>query len=345
VGPIHVASSVGFSQQNNALYDAGRPAYSDDTVDFLLNNTVFGPLLKEIENSQQNAAASSAATTVAASSTPAAAAAPSPRVIRLLDLGAGTGIFTRCLWSRVRSFASAHADALQRLGGVEFDVFAVEPVEGMRQRFREKCPKELTAQEGSGASMPGVATGSVNVVFAAQSFHWFSTPESLREIARVLRKDRHSFFCPVWNTRDESAANGFTAALEAIITPCYPADVPRQQSKKWKQVFELPLQGLIATDAEAAAVESSAEGLRPFVLQTSSHHQDPAVSQRGDADLVLARVLSISVIAALPKPEQDAIADRVRTLLREHPDTKGKEQFEIPYVADAYVYRRVAGPV
>jgi ubiquinone/menaquinone biosynthesis C-methylase UbiE len=316
-------------------------------VDFLLNNTVFGPLLKEIENSQQNAAASSAATTVAASSTPAAAAAPSPRVIRLLDLGAGTGIFTRCLWSRVRSFASAHAESLQRLdGGVEFDVFAVEPVEGMRQRFREKCPKELTVLEGSGASMPGVATGSVDVVFAAQSFHWFSTPEALREIARVLRKDRPSFFCPVWNTRDESAVNGFTAALEAIITPCYPADVPRQQSKKWKQVFELPLQGLIATDAEAAgAGEPSSEGLRPFVLQTSSHRQDPAVSQRGDADLVLARVLSISVIAALLKPEQDAIAERVRTLLREHPDTKGKEQFEIPYVADAYVYRRVAGPV
>jgi len=361
LGPIHSASTSGYSLANNALYDAGRPAYSNGTIDFLLEHTVLKPLMAEIEALQgaDAAAATSAASTAAASSSPAAAAPASsstPRVIHLVDVGAGTGIFTRCLWSRVLAFRAAHQGALQKLG-VQFRLTAVEPVEGMRLRFAEKWPKEfgeldvcgsgeaaVSLQAGSGAGMPGLTSGSVDVVFAAQAFHWFATAAALRELSRVLRSDRPSYFCPLWNTRDESVP--WVGALEQLIVPLYPADVPRQQSGKWKKVFDEPLEGLQPADATAAAAPSGSPSgsLHPFVLATSRHTADPAVSQHGGVDMVLARTLSLSVVACLPQAEKDQISEQVRALLSSHPDTAGREQFELSYVTDAYVYRKVAEP-
>src|SRR4051794_35240016 len=99
---IHSASSAGYSHSANSLYDSGRPAYSNETVDFMLYSTVFNPLLEQFKAlSSASASAEAGESTVAAA---AAAPSGSPRVIRLVDLGAGTGIFTRCLWRRVEAF-------------------------------------------------------------------------------------------------------------------------------------------------------------------------------------------------------------------------------------------------
>src|SRR5687768_6626315 len=76
-----------------------------------------------------------------------------------VDLGAGTGKFTRLL-------ATAGAS-----------VVAVEPVEAMRLVFREVLPN-VEVVDGTGESIP-LPDASADVVTAAQAFHWLDAERAL----------------------------------------------------------------------------------------------------------------------------------------------------------------------
>lgn len=76
-----------------------------------------------------------------------------PSTASVLDVGAGTGKLTRLLLS-----------AFDR-------VVAVEPADAMRRLLVALCPG-ADAVDGTAQSIP-LADGSVDGVFAAQSFHWF----------------------------------------------------------------------------------------------------------------------------------------------------------------------------
>src|SRR5262245_27923431 len=119
---------------------------------------------------------------------------PKPR--RVVDLGAGTGIFSRVL------AAAGH------------DVIAVEPDTLMRDRHLAVSP-HITAVAGSAEYIP-LPDGSVDAVVAAQAYHWFDRQRAHPEIARVLRPG--GTFGAIWNMRDESvpwvAAFGRAASLE-----------------------------------------------------------------------------------------------------------------------------------
>jgi SAM-dependent methyltransferase len=101
--------------------------------------------------------------------------------LRVVDLGAGTGILTR---------------QLIELG---HDVVPVEPDAGMRARLDESLGTAL-AVEGSAEHIP-LPDASVDAVIAGQAYHWFNREPAHEEIARVLRPG--GVFAPVWNVRDE----------------------------------------------------------------------------------------------------------------------------------------------
>lgn len=103
---------------------------------------------------------------------------------RVLDLGAGTGKFTRMLQQRAGT------------------VVALEPVAEMRDALRNEVTGTLAV--GAVAEVLPFQDGSFDFVTAAQSFHWFRTDEALAETARVLRP-----FGPLvmlWNQRESSGA-------------------------------------------------------------------------------------------------------------------------------------------
>ena len=102
----------------------------------------------------------------------------------VVDLGAGTGKLTRSL------VALGHR------------VTAVEPLPEMLEHLRAAVPG-ATAVEGGAEAIP-LEAESVDVVTAAQAFHWFDHGPALREIARVLRPGGR--IALVWNVRDESEA-------------------------------------------------------------------------------------------------------------------------------------------
>jgi SAM-dependent methyltransferase len=87
--------------------------------------------------------------------------------VRVLDVGAGTGLATRALAER-----DAH-------------VVAIEPEAQLLVRAVERIPR-LAAVLADGAQLP-VRDRSVDVVCFAQSWHWLDPNRRVHEVARVLR--------------------------------------------------------------------------------------------------------------------------------------------------------------
>ena len=130
----------------------------------------------------------------------------------VLDLGAGTGKFSRSLLATGAS------------------VIAVEPVQAMLEQLRRQYP-QMDAMSGSAEAIP-LADASVDAVVCAQAFHWFATSEALREIHRVLKPGGKLGL--VWNIRDDRVP--WVAALSRLMAPLE-RDVPRFQSQRWRKVF------------------------------------------------------------------------------------------------------------
>jgi len=84
----------------------------------------------------------------------------------VVDLGAGTGIFSR----QIQPFVGR--------------LTAVEPSASMRESFRNST-SDAEVLEGTDVAIP-VADASVDALFVAQAFHWFDAPRALVEIHRVL---------------------------------------------------------------------------------------------------------------------------------------------------------------
>ncbi len=130
----------------------------------------------------------------------------------IVDLGAGTGKFTKLL---------------ARLGA---GVTAIEPVDAMREQLVQAVPG-VRALPGSAESIP-LGDASVDALACAQAFHWFANEAALREIHRVLRPGGQLGL--IWNVRDESV--DWVAAITGIITP-YEGDAPRHYTGRWRQPF------------------------------------------------------------------------------------------------------------
>ena len=130
----------------------------------------------------------------------------------VVDLGAGTGKFTRLL-------VAAGAQ-----------VTAIEPVAAMQAQLSQRLPQVRTLT-GVAEQIP-LASGSADVLVCAQAFHWFATPAALAEMHRVLKPGGRLGL--VWNVRDESV--DWVAEITRIITP-YEGDAPRYYKGDWRRPF------------------------------------------------------------------------------------------------------------
>jgi SAM-dependent methyltransferase len=174
---IHPAAARGFQIAPDA-YERGRPDYPADAVAHLTRVLDLGPGMT------------------------------------VVDLGAGTGKFTRLL--RDASGAT---------------VIAVEPVAAMRDKLG---PLHIQVLDGTAEHIP-LADGSVDAVVAAQAFHWFDGAAALAEIRRVL-KPKTGKLGLIWNARDEQVC-GWGEQLSSIIE-VHEHGAPRYKSGAWKKVFD-----------------------------------------------------------------------------------------------------------
>jgi SAM-dependent methyltransferase len=138
----------------------------------------------------------------------------------VVDLGAGTGKFTRLL----------------ALTGAE--VLAVEPVREMRERLAELLPGvAVTAGTAEATGLPGACA---DAVVAAQSWHWFDPAEALPEVERLLRPG--GALVLVWNTYDTSVP--WVRDFQDIYFRLAPRDLPAPplasrpgDPGRWREAF------------------------------------------------------------------------------------------------------------
>jgi ubiquinone/menaquinone biosynthesis C-methylase UbiE len=197
----------------------------------------------------------------------------------VLELGAGTGKLTRVLLD---------------LG---HDVHATDPDPAMLAVLEARLPHVRTAV-ASAEDVP-LPDASVDVVIAAQAFHWFDVERALPELARVLRPGGR--ICLLWNQRTETIP--WVRRLGAIIGT-------------QEQVRD-PAEALIFSQ------------LFGFVEDSEFRHWQ-TVDRRSIQDLVLSR----SNVAVLDEAARAAKVAEVLALYDEY--GRGMDGMQLPYVTRCF---------
>lgn len=190
------------------------------------------------------------------------------------DLGAGTGISARP-WLELGA-----------------RVVAVEPNGAMRAVAERELGGHagFRAAEGT-AEATGLAGGSVDLVVAAQAFHWFDRRPARAEIARILRPGGR--LALVWNDRVKDA------------TP-----------------FDRGYEGLLlAHGTDYRAVDHRQIGddeIEAFYAPGVPRHVSFPHGQALDSEGLLGRVLSCSYVPAPGEPGHEELVAAVGRLFEEH---------------------------
>jgi SAM-dependent methyltransferase len=174
-------------------------------------------------------------------------------------------------------------------------VTAVEPSRGMREQLAAAVPGAVTLA-GSAEKIP-LPDASVDAVVVAHAWHWFDAALAVAEVARVLVPG--GSLALVWNDRDETEP--WLAALGAIM---------HRQA--------------------AQVIDASPEIGPPF---GSPERMEVRWRQPVTRQEILDMVASRSYVITMPEADREELLGEVAELLNEHPDLRGREEIELPYVA------------
>ena len=197
----------------------------------------------------------------------------------VLELGAGTGKLTREIVDQ------GHA------------VFATEPDAAMLEVLKQRVP-EVSAKVAGAEEIPA-NDHSVDVVVAAQAFHWFDHDLALPEIARVLRAGGH--IALTWNFFDQR--------------------IP------W-------VRRLVETMGGAHERDDSSEILGASELFGTVEHTSFTHWEDVNRETLVDIVASRSYIASLPEDEREARLDAVRALYDDY--GRGRDGMQLPYVTECF---------
>jgi ubiquinone/menaquinone biosynthesis C-methylase UbiE len=197
----------------------------------------------------------------------------------VLELGAGTGKLTRQMVDQ------GHA------------VFATEKDPAMLEVLKQRVP-EVSAKVAGAEEIPA-NDRSVDVVIAAQAFHWFDHEVAIPEMARVLKPGGHVAL--VWNFFDKR--------------------IP------W-------VRKLLEVMGERMHTSGSQEILAESELFGEVESETFAFWQDVDRDTLVDIVASRSYIASLPEDEREAKLGAVRALYDDY--GRGHDGMQLPYVVDCF---------
>ncbi|BGP08102.1 hypothetical protein JCM10049v2_003947 [Rhodotorula toruloides] len=237
----------------------------------------------------------------------------------VVELGAGTGLFTRALLS--------HPDAQGKVK----KIICVEPSEGMREGFEKAtlggafgwAGKDEKVDEG------GVEVECVDGTFehvpvedgsADMAFHWTgSNPlPAVRSIARILRPSAP--WCLIWNLEDRSVP--WIAQLRDAYEQ-FEAGSPQYRLGLWKSMWDEP-----------SYWEMFGE------MTKREYKWMKEVTEQGAID----RVFSKSYITALSDDERAKFETKLREILKRGEGKKWVDEkagtFEYDYTTDLFIARR-----
>ncbi len=219
------------------------------------------------------------------------------------DLGAGTG---------------RASIAMARRG---WRVTAIEPDEHMRWALRDRLPATglRIATVTAGAEATTMPDASVDLVTAAQAFHWFDHVRAVPEMARISRARGGA--AVFWNVRDESRS-GFLAAYAALLQRHLPGD---------------PLEsGMLADRSDS-----------PGLLAAGGWFDvDDRIELQHERQMSPNDFIGLAYTASYVRAELHGAAEvRFRTELRELVDEHARDRrLEVPYRLDLLLGHRTSKP-
>ena len=164
------------------------------------------------------------------------------RPMRVLELGAGTGKLTKTL------------------SGLGHHVIATDPSSAMLAQLVRAAPRShVTLARAEDIPLP---PATVDVVIAAQAFHWFDQRRALPDVARVLRPG--GTLALVWNHGDIKVP--WVKKIFALmhdpgdegVDPLSESDifstVEQRVFRHWQLVHKHSLVGFIASSSKAATL-------------------------------------------------------------------------------------------
>ncbi|SPO27351.1 uncharacterized protein UTRI_10468 [Ustilago trichophora] len=301
---MHKIARNGFdSSGGSGLYDRARPSYPPAAI---------SSIIAEATNAE------------------------SPSPLRIVELGAGTGIATRML---LATATSASADGTPPPGIASLT--AIEPSAGMRSHFESAIasgPNSLKQEmQDKGLLSPSTSisvedgafesfdAGTNNdAVVVAQAWHWCADWDAaLQQVAKALRPN--GILALIWNLEDREAAP-WVAQIRDLYEQ-YEDNTPQYRHMYWHAMYKAPT----FTSHFQPDEPRHYHRIIPTTLQA-----------------VIERVLSKSYISVLPQEKQDKLVKDISDYLNNTPDEKlgrkwiDKQQgvWEYPYRTDLHIFRR-----
>lgn len=298
---MHKVARSGFdSSGGSGLYDRARPSYPPAAI-----------------------------STIISEATNAESSAP----LRIVELGAGTGIATRML---LAAATSASADGTPPPGIASLT--AIEPSAGMRSHFESAIISSLKREMQDKGQLSPQANISVedgafenfdaghnnDAVVVAQAWHWCQDwDQALQQVAKALRPN--GILALIWNLEDREAAP-WVAQIRDLYEK-YEDNTPQYRHNYWHAMYKAP---------------TFASQFKPDEPR-NYHRNIPTTLQA-----VIDRVLSKSYISVLPKEKQDELVKAISDYLNNTPDDqlgrkwidKAQGVWEYPYRTDLFIFRR-----
>jgi len=270
---VHPLSSTGFGTGTNDLYDRVRPSYPDEAL---------AHIRKAIRTETD---------------------------LNVLEIGSGTGKFTRALLS--------HPDWKSSIAHIK----AIDPSEGMRSVFlREVKDPRVQLSEGT-FDRTGVEDGWADLIVIAHAFHWcLDFDAAAEEFARVLKPG--GAVALAWNYDDPSKAT-WVEQYEQLSESYEKRLDSHQETRKWRRFF--------GTDSFDKNFNKPEETTYFYNLVASEQ-------------IVVGRLLSRSYFVVLSDEEREEARGAAMSIIQKG-DGKvwvDKEQglFESPYLTQLYIFIR-----
>ncbi|KAJ7046828.1 S-adenosyl-L-methionine-dependent methyltransferase [Mycena alexandri] len=271
--PVHDIAKSGFGT-GNELYDRARPSYQPMALSHIRKAVEVAPPIKVVE------------------------------------IGAGTGIFTRAFL--------AHPEWVSAFTELK----AIEPSAGMRDVFSKTVVDDrgrVSISDGT-FEQTHVEDGWADLVVVAQAFHW--CPDFARaseEFGRILKPG--GVLALIWNLEDRATAKWVAQVRDRIEQ--YEQGSPQYRLGKWRQAFD--------TESYQKAFEPPQEQTFIAPLQAT-------------ADIVVDRACSKSYMAILPEDEIAKVRQDLAAIVNRGEGkiwiNESEGIFEYPYKTDVVIGRR-----
>jgi SAM-dependent methyltransferase len=190
----------------------------------------------------------------------------------IIELGAGTGKFTRTLARTGRR------------------IIAVEPSKPMADRIPAEVGAAVDVLIAAAESVP-LPDAAADLVCVATAIHWFDYGPATAEIHRLLRPGGH--LAVIFNRRDERVP--WVAALSKMLDS-HARGAPRRSRGQWRAILSEPRFRVVKETKHYFAQHTSREGIYDRVFSTSYIIALPPAEQdqvRADVAAIIAGELTL----------------------------------------------------